>query len=248
MWRSQLSSVGLEATVLAQANQPYTTWSEYAGGAASMQYSALKQINKSNVSKLELAFFYPAPGPSGRFAFSPLVVDGVMYVVGKDSAIFAIDAATGKEIWTHSVDGAPTNRGFNYWESKDRSDRRIVFSAASYLQELDAKTGRQIMTFGINGVVNLRENLGRTPQPRGGIQSGSPGHVFENMIILGSAPYRAFIEETLEQYPRLRATRICDMIRERGYKGSVYAVRRLVRKTPTDFTARGVLSAHRAAR
>ena len=44
-------------------------------------------------------------------------------------------------------------------------------------------------------------------------------------------PYRAFIEETLEQYPRLRATRICDMIRERGYKGSVYAVRRLVRKT-----------------
>ena len=48
-------------------------------------------------------------------------------------------------------------------------------------------------------------------------------------------PYRAFIEETLEQYPRLRATRICDMIRERGYKGSVYAVRRLVRKTrPTS--------------
>jgi transposase len=48
-------------------------------------------------------------------------------------------------------------------------------------------------------------------------------------------PYRAFIEETLEQYPRLRATRVCDMIRERGYKGSVYAVRRLVRKTrPTS--------------
>lgn len=43
-------------------------------------------------------------------------------------------------------------------------------------------------------------------------------------------PYRAFIEHTLEQYPRLRATRICDMIRERGYKGSVSAVRRFVRK------------------
>jgi transposase len=43
-------------------------------------------------------------------------------------------------------------------------------------------------------------------------------------------PFRAFIDQTLEQYPRLRATRVCDMIRERGYKGSVYAVRRLVRK------------------
>lgn len=44
------------------------------------------------------------------------------------------------------------------------------------------------------------------------------------------APYRAFVEQTLCQYPRLRATRVCDMIRERGYSGSVYAVRRFVRK------------------
>src|SRR5947207_6457 len=142
-WVSRLSACSTVLLVLLIAKQPYTTWSDYAGGAESMQYSALKQINKSNVSKLELAWFYPAPGPSGRFAFNPLIVDGVMYVVGKDSAIFAIDAATGKEIWTHSVDGAPTNRAFNYWDSHDRSDPRLVFSAASYLQELDANTGQQ---------------------------------------------------------------------------------------------------------
>src|SRR5438874_10334769 len=102
--------------------EPYTSWSDYAGSADSMQYSALTQINKTNVSKLQLAFFYPAPGPSGRFAFSPLIVDDVMFVVGKDSSINAIDAATGRQLWTHTVEGAPTNRGFNYWESKDRSD------------------------------------------------------------------------------------------------------------------------------
>lgn len=44
------------------------------------------------------------------------------------------------------------------------------------------------------------------------------------------APFRTFIEQTLGQYSRLRATRIYDMIRERGYQGSVYAVRRFVRK------------------
>jgi transposase len=43
-------------------------------------------------------------------------------------------------------------------------------------------------------------------------------------------PYRSFVEQTLEQHPRLRATRLYEMIRERGYKGSVYAVRRYVRR------------------
>ena len=48
-----------------------------------------------------------------------------MYVAGKDNAITALDAATGKQIWVHPIEGQPTNRGFNYWESKDRSDRRF---------------------------------------------------------------------------------------------------------------------------
>ena len=95
----------------------YTTWSQPGGSIEGAQYSALKQINKSNVHQLELQWFHPAPGPTGRFAFSPLVVDNVMYVVGKDSAVFALDAATGKEIWRFATEGTPTNRGFNYWES-----------------------------------------------------------------------------------------------------------------------------------
>jgi quinoprotein glucose dehydrogenase len=172
--------------------QPYTTWTDYAGAADSMQYSALKQINKSNVKRLELAWSYLAPGPSGRFAFNPMVVDGVMYVVGKDNAIVALNAATGKQIWSHPVEGIPTNRGFNFWESKDHSDRRLIFAANSYLQEINLRTGVTINTFGNDGRVNLREGLGRDPKTVGGVQSGSPGRVFENLIILGSAPGEGF--------------------------------------------------------
>src|ERR1041385_3967389 len=91
---------------------PYTTWSDYGGATDSMQYSAFKQIDKTNVTGVDKAWLYPAPGPTGRFAFSPLVVDGVMYVVGKDSAIIALNAATGKEVWSHPVEGRPTDRGF----------------------------------------------------------------------------------------------------------------------------------------
>ena len=73
------------ATLLLAASPPqsYTTWSDYGGSSDSMQYSALKQVNKSNVSHLELAWSYPVAGPSGRFGFNPLVVDGVIYLLAK---------------------------------------------------------------------------------------------------------------------------------------------------------------------
>jgi quinoprotein glucose dehydrogenase len=176
----------LTATLLFAAR--YTTWSDYGGSSDSMQYSALKQVNKSNVNRLELAWSYPVPGTSGRFGFNPVVVDGTMYVLGKGNAIAALDAVTGKEIWTHPVEGRPTDRGINYWESKDRSDRRLIFSANGYLQEINARTGITINTFGNDGRVNLREG---TPRREGG-PTGTPGRVFENLILLGSAPGESY--------------------------------------------------------
>jgi quinoprotein glucose dehydrogenase len=141
------------------------------------------------VSQLKLAWFVPAPGPVGRFSFNPLVIDGVMYVVGKDMGVYALDATTGKQIWAHAVEGGqPTNRGFNYWSSKDGKDRRLIFAVDGYMQEVDLKTGEPIQSFGTNGRVNLREGLGRDPATIGEVQNGTPGRVFENLIILGSAP------------------------------------------------------------
>ena len=168
--------------------EPYTQWNDYGGSADSMQYSALNQINRANVKDLKLVWSVKAPGPAGRFSFNPLIVDGVMYIVGRDSAIYALDAATGKQIWAHPVEGHPTNRGFNYWESRDRKDQRLIFAADGYLQEINLKTGVTIPGFGDDGRVDLRKGLGREPKDIGEIQSGTPGRVFENLIILGSAP------------------------------------------------------------
>ena len=175
------------ATILIAA-KPWTQWNDYGGSSDSMQYSALSQIDKSNVTQLQLVWSVKAPGPAGRFSFNPLIIDGVMYVVGKDSSICAFDAATGRQIWVHPVEGRPTNRGFNYWESKDRKDQRLIFAADGYLQEINLKTGITIPSFGNDGRVNLREGLGRDPKSIGEIQSGTPGRIFENLIILGSAP------------------------------------------------------------
>jgi quinoprotein glucose dehydrogenase len=61
--------------------KPYTTWSDYGGSADSSHYSALDQINKENVAKFVQVWFYPAPGPSNRFAFNPVIADNFMYVL-----------------------------------------------------------------------------------------------------------------------------------------------------------------------
>jgi quinoprotein glucose dehydrogenase len=169
--------------------QDHTTWSDYGGGADSAQYSALRQITRANVNQLEVAWTYPT-GDGRKYAFNPLVADGLIYVLAKNNSIVALDAATGKEVWSHSPDTPTTiitSRGLNYWESKDKKDRRLLFSANHSLRAIDARTGKAIASFGVNGRVDLKEGLGRDPKAIALVQSTTPGRVFEDLLILGSA-------------------------------------------------------------
>ena len=169
--------------------QDHKTWHDYGGGPDNTHYSALTQINKSNVNQLEIAWSYA----DGTSVFNPIVVDNVMYGLARGSALVALDATTGKELWIHEgLQGIPT-RGVNYWESRDRKDRRLIFPINSYLQEIDAATGKSIPSFGKNGYIDLRDGLGRDVNRVGIVQTRNPGKVFENLIILGSAPGEAYI-------------------------------------------------------
>ena len=164
----------------------HTTWSDYGGGPDASQYSALSQINRSNVGTLQIAWIY-LTGDASNYLFNPVVVDDVMYVLAKNNSIVALDAASGREIWVHETPhGRITTHGINYWESRDRSVRRLLFSSNSHLQAIDARTGRSIAAFGVNGLVDLREGLGRDPA-KISVQSITPGRVFEDLIIVGSA-------------------------------------------------------------
>jgi quinoprotein glucose dehydrogenase len=116
-----------------------------------------------------------------------------MYVLARNTALVALDATTGKEIWVHEKLNGISQRGVAFWESKDRKDRRLIFAMNNYLEEIDALTGKSILTFGQDGVVSLKENLGRDPRTVFRIQSGTPGKIFENLIILGSATGEGFI-------------------------------------------------------
>jgi quinoprotein glucose dehydrogenase len=183
------SKPSLRAGSSGGAVRSHSTWSDYGGASDSAQYSALDQINRSTVGKLRVAWSYPT-GDGNKYLFNPIVVDRTMYVLAHNHSIVALDAASGKQLWIHPTDSKTTlitNRGINYWESADRSDRRLIFAADNFLQEIDARTGQSILDFGASGRVDLRKGLGRDPNSLRLVQSSTPGRVFEDLLILGSA-------------------------------------------------------------
>ena len=183
-----VAGVGAVASSLAQS-APDQWWPGYGGGPDNSRYFTSRQITKTNVANLQVAWTYPF-GDTGN----PIVVRGRIYGRGRNGSVVAVDAGTGREIWVRENMAGMNSRGMMYWESRDGSDQRLIFSMDSLLQELDAKTGKSIMSFGSNGVVDLRVGIdGRDPATLGNLQSNTPGEVFENLILLGSAPGEGYM-------------------------------------------------------
>jgi glucose dehydrogenase len=159
-------------------------------GADSSNFMPFDEITKANVNQLEVAWSYP----DGATTFSPVVVDGVLYGLGRNaSALVALDATTGKEIWIHEGLAGIASKGINYWQSEDGNDRRLIFSVNSFLQEIDAKTGKSILSFGTHGVVDLREGLARAEGTGIRAMPLSPGRIWRNTLILGGQSGESFL-------------------------------------------------------
>src|SRR6185369_2323193 len=114
----------------------------------------------------------------------------------KQGSLVAIDATTGKELWVYKFatggrfSGIAGQRGANYWESKDRSDRRILVTSSGMLHAIDARTGKLVDSFADHGKLDLKIGLDRATRP---LSSRTPGRVFENIIILGSATGEGYL-------------------------------------------------------
>jgi glucose dehydrogenase len=188
------SLTALVRTEPAGVTRSFKNWSQYLGGADSSQYSSLDQINKSTVSKLDVAWRYPS-GDSRSYRFNPIVVDGTMFVLAKNNSIVALDAVTGQEKWAHPNDGAVSDRGINYWESSDRSDRRLLYLNAGSLTAIDARTGASIPSFGDKGRVDVRIGLHRDLTNIRRLQTNNPGRIYQDLFIVslpaGGAGYVA---------------------------------------------------------
>lgn len=170
-------------------------WPEYLGGADRNHYSSLTQINTRNVTDLEPVWEFHT-GDSGQVQCNPIIVGNRLFAVTAYNHLFALDAATGKEIWRFVPEGKSAsniNRGVAYWERGD--DKRILFAYQTWLYAVNALTGKPVLSFGEDGRVSLRSGLGDLSASKF-VSSTTPGTIFENLIIMplrlgegtGSAP------------------------------------------------------------
>ncbi len=166
-------------------------WTEYLGGPDRNHYTFLTQIDTSNVGQLKKAWEYHS-GDSGQVQCNPIIVNGVLYGVTASNQVFALDAATGKQLWKFVQRGEPTsnvNRGVTYWQKDD--DKRILYAYGAHLFALNAQTGKIISAFGDNGKVSLKAGLDVSTGDKF-VGATTPGTLFEDLIIM---PLRVAEEE-----------------------------------------------------
>lgn len=170
-------------------------WPVYHGNPNGTHYSTLDQINTGNVKTLTVAWRFDSGdafgegGNASDMEGNPLIVHGRLYFVSPKGRLFCLDAAKGTQTWVFDpafgeiVNTKQRLRGVSYWT--DGSDERILFTFRNNLIAVDARTGLLIDGFGHDGMVDLRDGLGRDPQSIS-VGNVTPGVVFKDLIIMGS--------------------------------------------------------------
>jgi quinoprotein glucose dehydrogenase len=172
-----LLALGVAVSISGVAAQRGTRdgeWRSYNGDTGSTKYAPLDQINKNNVSKLEILWRRPAVDASlmartpdlrfsNNFRSSPIMASGVLYAPNGVGLVEAFHPATGKTIWIQELfpGDKPTGestRGVAYWGSG--SDARVLVQRGEYLYALNAETGRMYPDFGQGGRGDLKVGLG----------------------------------------------------------------------------------------
>jgi quinoprotein glucose dehydrogenase len=181
--------------LVAAAAYGQNDWPTFGRDMAGTRFSPLRQVTPQNVSSLQRAWtFHMNPArkendaPGGRvWGASPLVIDGMMFLTTPYNRVVALEPETGKELWAYEVKGAqPAMRGLEFWAGDKSLPAQVFFGTSDgRLIALNAKTGRPVPSFGVEGTVNLKDGV------MNGIANAayglsSPPIVYKNVIITGA--------------------------------------------------------------
>jgi len=178
---SPMMHAGTErAAVVLQTEE---AWPAYGGQPAQDHYSSLTQINRENVKNLRVAWTFET-GEKGSIESTPVIVGRVLYTYTPSLKVVALEASTGKLIWTfdsgnHEPDAS---RGVSYWN--DGKESRLFAGMRNRLYALDPATGKPIENFGEGGFIDLRKGL-RGDYKMQSIGLTSPGAIYKDLIIVG---------------------------------------------------------------
>jgi len=191
---------------------PDGQWPTYGGGPYNQNFSPLTQINKDNVSDLEVAWTYRYGagehdlgdlGLDYRFEITPLLIGGVMYISTPSSprvpelqaSITALVPETGEVLWKFDSPYNIHGRGIGYWPGDADTSPRIFFGTdGGYLMAVDATTGELALDFGLNGQIDAY--IGVTSEVVGDTRRDSytipnPVTIYKDLIITAARPGEA---------------------------------------------------------
>ncbi len=173
-------------------------WKYWGGDAGQTRYAPLDQVNASTVNRLKIAWRWSADmsgdASSSNYKATPLLDDGVLYVPWVNHGAAAIDAGTGKTLWTFEPQPADIGgrgaslvmRSMAYWT--DGKDKRVFHNSADgRLIAIDAKTGKAAEGFGDKGWVDLRKGI-IEGTPVTDVGSVSPALVVGDIIVVQVIP------------------------------------------------------------
>src|ERR1700749_679224 len=186
-----LPLAGLALMLTASAVAQTTDWPVYNGSYENTKYSRLTQINTKNVSQLTEVWRYDSH-ETGGLETTPLVVGRTLFAYTPKQEVIALDAATGKLLWTFDSQtvfpaervASRAERGLSYWHNG--KDQRLMANVSHYVYGLDPETGKVIPSFGNQGRIDLRENL-RDPARTVSVSVTSPGVIYKDLLIVGDA-------------------------------------------------------------
>lgn len=175
-------------------------WASVGRDAGSQRYSPLTQITPANVASLKVAWTYhmnpkydPAAAPSSRAPGSettPLVVDGVMYFSTPYARVIALEADTGRQLWSYSLPAGEQTpvRGIGYWPGDAAHAPTIIFGTSKgRIISLSAKTGLPVEGFGAHGILETKTPEIMNGFPDAQYRYGSAPVIYKNLIIIGSS-------------------------------------------------------------
>lgn len=181
------------AARIEHADKEPQNWLTYYGNYGAWSYSPLNQVNRENVKQLTpvwaLSAGYPTnPSLRAGLEAAPLIVDGVLYLVGMQNNVYAVEAATGRRLWNYiyrwpekDVPGSRGARGLAVGEG-------LVFMGTqdSHIVALDAKTGKEAWNIAMDDVFKCACAITSAPiYVRGKVITGVAG---------GDAPFRGYVK------------------------------------------------------
>ena len=209
--KKPILTVACAVSLVACASTPSSVeWPTYHHDGGGMRFSPLTQITPANVARLQSAWTYhmrPASASSAtsvsdagdgppvrgsRLSASeatPLVIDGRMFLPTPYGRVVALDSNTGRELWVYELPNhdQPSTRGVEYWPGTANASPAIFFGTRSgKLIALSASTGKPVITFGQDGVLDMKTAEVMNGYSRAPLGMSSPPLTYKNLVITGS--------------------------------------------------------------